>query len=183
MMRAIAFAVQGDLRLQRLLGGSFRSSRWDRAGLLRGRGDAVRVQHGLGADAGPLSLAQRHDVHGDRGLHADEDGHVRVDIFYREARHRTKAVVDLIGCLFFVAPFCGSWSRRATPTSRAPGVCARAAPTSVGCPALYVLKSFVLVFVAAVGLQAVAMALRSVLVLRGREDLVPQAFRYPAAEA
>ncbi len=34
-----------------------------------------------------------------------------------------------------------------------------------------------------VGLQALAMALRSLLILGGRPDLVPPGYRYPDAEA
>ena len=33
------------------------------------------------------------------------DGHVRVDIFYAEARPRTKAAIDLLGTVIFLAPF------------------------------------------------------------------------------
>jgi TRAP-type mannitol/chloroaromatic compound transport system permease small subunit len=47
-----------------------------------------------------------------------------------------------------------------------------------GMPGLYILKSFILVFVVLVGLQGIAMALRSVLVLKGREDLLPAPYRY-----
>jgi TRAP-type mannitol/chloroaromatic compound transport system permease small subunit len=47
-----------------------------------------------------------------------------------------------------------------------------------GLPGLFVLKSFILVFVVVVGLQAVAMFLRGVLVLAGREDLLPPSLRY-----
>ena len=47
-----------------------------------------------------------------------------------------------------------------------------------GMPGLYVLKSFILVFVVLVGLQGIAMALRSVLVLAGREQLLPTPYRY-----
>lgn len=34
------------------------------------------------------------------------DDHVRVDIFYREARPRTKALIDLAGTYLFLFPFC-----------------------------------------------------------------------------
>src|SRR5690606_6988600 len=34
------------------------------------------------------------------------DDHVRVDIFYRPATIRTKALVDLIGSFLFLFPFC-----------------------------------------------------------------------------
>src|SRR5579864_2331300 len=33
------------------------------------------------------------------------DGHVRVDIFYQQAKPRTRALVDLLGAMMFLAPF------------------------------------------------------------------------------
>jgi TRAP-type mannitol/chloroaromatic compound transport system permease small subunit len=111
------------------------------------------------------------------------DGHVRVDIFYREAGERRKAVVDLIGCLVFVAPFL--WIVVAygfSYVARSWGL--REGSANVGgLPGLYVLKSFLLVFVAVVGLQALAMVGRSLLILRGRGDLVPEGYRYAGPEA
>lgn len=104
--------------------------------------------------------------------------HVRVDIFYRPAAIRTKAIVDLIGVVMFLLPFCyvvwiygwpfvaRSW--RFLEGSRNIG----------GMPGLYVLKSFILAFAALIALQGVAMALRSTLVLAGREDLLPDYLRY-----
>ena len=107
------------------------------------------------------------------------NGHVRVDILYRPANVRRKAVMDLVGVLIFLLPFCavvGIWGfeyvQRAwllREGSENPG----------GMPGLYILKTFILVFVALVGLQGIAMALRSVLVLAGRESLLPVAYRYP----
>src|SRR5580693_10028493 len=32
-------------------------------------------------------------------------GHVRVDIFYAQAKPRTRAIIDLVGALIFLAPF------------------------------------------------------------------------------
>ena len=46
-------------------------------------------------------------------------------------------------------------------------------------PGLFVLKTFILVFILLVGLQGIAMAFRSVLVLAGREHLLPPQYRYP----
>jgi TRAP-type mannitol/chloroaromatic compound transport system permease small subunit len=108
------------------------------------------------------------------------DDHVRVDIFYRPAKIRTKAIVDLIGVIIFLIPFCWivyaySWnyvarSWRISESSANVG----------GMPGLYILKSFLLVFVAVIFLQGIAMALRSILVLRGQEALLPEKLRYPA---
>lgn len=107
------------------------------------------------------------------------DDHVRVDIFYRPATIRTKAIVDLIGVIFFLLPFCWvvyvySWnyivrSWRLYESSANIG----------GMPGLFILKSFILVFVVVVALQGIAWALRSILVLRGQEHLLPEKLRYP----
>jgi len=47
-----------------------------------------------------------------------------------------------------------------------------------GMPGLWVLKSFILVFAAVIALQGIAMLLRSILIIAGREDLVPPDYRY-----
>lgn len=98
------------------------------------------------------------------------DSHVRVDIFYRSASLRYKAWVDLLGTLFFLFPFLGvvwwacypyvaiSWER--LETSREAG----------GLPALYLLKSVLLVFVVVLLIQGIAVVIRSVLVLKGAHE-------------
>jgi TRAP-type mannitol/chloroaromatic compound transport system permease small subunit len=107
-----------------------------------------------------------------------KEGHVRVDIFYRPWDLRRKAIVDLIGTVVFLLPFTCvvtiySWayvarSWRFGETSGNIG----------GLPGLYILKSFIIVFAVVVALQGVAMALRSILVLADREDLLPPNLRY-----
>jgi TRAP-type mannitol/chloroaromatic compound transport system permease small subunit len=107
------------------------------------------------------------------------DDHVRVDIFYRPATIRTKAIVDLIGVIFFLLPFCWvvyaySWNYIARSWRLHEG-----SANVGGMPGLYILKSFILVFVVLVALQGIAWALRSILVLRGQEHLLPEKLRYP----
>jgi TRAP-type mannitol/chloroaromatic compound transport system permease small subunit len=104
--------------------------------------------------------------------------HVRVDIFFRPASTLRKAWMDLIGVCIFLMPFAWvvyqythvfverSW--RLMEGSANPG----------GMPGLFVLKSFILVFAAVIALQGLAMAIRSVLIIAGRLDLVPEDFRY-----
>jgi TRAP-type mannitol/chloroaromatic compound transport system permease small subunit len=106
------------------------------------------------------------------------EGHVRVDIFYRPAQLRRKAWIDLIGTLVFLAPFtymvtAYSWAyvARSWRFNESSG-------NIGGMPGLYILKSFIIVFAVVVALQGVAMALRSLLVLMNREDLLPPALRY-----
>jgi TRAP-type mannitol/chloroaromatic compound transport system permease small subunit len=106
------------------------------------------------------------------------DGHVRVDILYRPASPRRKAIMDLIGVLLFLLPFCAVvWIWGFEYVQRA-WMLREGSANPGGMPGLYILKSFILVFVVLVGLQGIAMALRSVLVLKGREDLLPAPYRY-----
>jgi len=108
------------------------------------------------------------------------DDHVRVDIFYRPARLRTKAIIDIIGVLLFLLPFCYvvwiySWNFVIRSWRLHEG-----SPNVGGMPGLYILKTFILIFVVLVALQGVAMIARSILVLRGQEDLLPGKLRYQA---
>lgn len=106
------------------------------------------------------------------------DDHVRVDVFYRKASRTWKAVADLIGAVVFLLPFTAvvlhySWSFvqrswRYTEASANVG----------GMPGLFVLKTFIIAFAVLIALQGIAMIARSILVLAGREDLVPKSFAY-----
>ena len=111
------------------------------------------------------------------------DDHVRVDIFYRPASARKKAMADLFGVIFFLLPFIYivfhyGW----TSVSRSWGYYEGSANIG-GMPGLFILKSFVIVFCVLVGLQGLAMAARAILVLADREDLLPDALRYSANDA
>jgi TRAP-type mannitol/chloroaromatic compound transport system permease small subunit len=106
------------------------------------------------------------------------DYHVRVDIFYRPATVRTKAIVDLIGVLVFLLPFMFvivyyGWAA----VARSWRFMEMSGNTG-GMPGLYVLKSFIIVFAVLVALQGIAMVARSILVIAGREDLLPPSLRY-----
>lgn len=106
--------------------------------------------------------------------------HVRVDIFYRPWPVRRKAIADLFGVVVFLIPFvvvvwAYAWVNVARSWSFYEG-----SGNIGGMPGLFLLKSFILVFCALIGLQGVAMALRSVLVLAGRENLLPLNLRYAA---
>ena len=110
------------------------------------------------------------------------NGHVRVDVFYRPASTRRKAMVDLFGSLFFIGPFVYvivSWS---LPYVQRSWRFMESSQNMGGMPGLYVVKSFILVFAAVIALQAVAMALRSILVLTNNEELLPDSLRYPVEE-
>ncbi|MCL6268396.1 TRAP transporter small permease subunit [Sansalvadorimonas sp. 2012CJ34-2] len=90
------------------------------------------------------------------------NGHVRVDIFYRRFSPRTRGIVDSLGSILFLLPVClfigfiswdyvdRAWDIR--ETSHDPG----------GLPAVYLLKSLILVLVATLVLQGVAEFLKAV---------------------
>lgn len=108
--------------------------------------------------------------------------HVRVDIFYAPASIRRKAIADLIGVVLFLLPFIYivityGW----TYVSRSWRLY-EASPNIGGMPGYFILKSFIIVFAVLVGLQGLAMAARSILVLADREDLLPADLRYQIEE-
>ncbi len=99
--------------------------------------------------------------------------HVRVDIFYRPASPRTRAWIDLLGCLLLLLPFVAvillwSWNFVARSWQFA-----ESSGNVGGLPGLFVLKSFIILFAVTLGLQGIALALRAILVLANRPDLLP----------
>lgn len=102
-------------------------------------------------------------------------GHVRVDVFYRPAGHRYKAVVDLLGAFFLLMPMlvlvfvvgfdyvASSWSM--LEESREAG----------GLPGLFLLKTVILVFCVLTGLQGLSLAARSALILVGHREFLAEA--------
>ena len=107
------------------------------------------------------------------------EDHVRVDIFYRPASPTKKAIADLVGVCVFLFPFMFAIYYIGLPYVQRSWRLMENSANVGGMPGLYVLKTFILVFVTLVALQGLAMAIRSILVLAKREDLVPQDFRYP----
>jgi len=99
-----------------------------------------------------------------------EDAQVRVDIFYREAGPRGRALVDAAGCLLFLLPFSvflasasfdyvqTAWTIR--EGSREAG--------GLAYPAVPLLKSLIPLTAALLGLQGLVLLLRSLLTLSGR---------------
>ena len=104
--------------------------------------------------------------------------HVRVDVFYRPASVRRKAIADLVGVFAFLLPFVYVvWTYGYTAVARSWSYQEGSANIG-GMPGLFILKSFILVFAVLVGLQGLAMAARAILVLAGQEELLPGHLRY-----
>jgi len=97
------------------------------------------------------------------------EGHVRVDIFYRDHGERGKAIVDFIGAIVFLLPVCillwwWSWPY----VSQSWSIFEGSRETS-GIQAVYALKTLILMFAGLIALQGVSMMLRSLLTLTGHK--------------
>ena len=95
-------------------------------------------------------------------------GHVRVDIFYRKASPKTRAVVDLLGGLLFLIPIsililvtcwdyvAASWAIRETSQD------------ANGLPWVYLLKTLILIMPATLLLQGISEVISNGLFLAGQ---------------
>lgn len=91
-----------------------------------------------------------------------QDAHVRVDIFYTKLTNRGKAWVDLFGAFFLLLPFMLfvswiSWQYVAASWSVFEG-----SREAGGLPAVFLLKSLILVMAALLSLQAFTQAARNI---------------------
>jgi TRAP-type mannitol/chloroaromatic compound transport system permease small subunit len=90
-----------------------------------------------------------------------QDEHVRVDIFYARAAARRKALVNLLGCAFFILPFCFLIAFVSLDyVSMAWSVREGSRETS-GIQGVYLLKTIILVFAAQLALQAISGILKN----------------------
>lgn len=99
-----------------------------------------------------------------------EEGHVRVDLFYRRLSSRGKAWVDLLGVWTLLLPMVGSTVYLSLPIVERSWRMREASPTPDGLGFLFLLKASVLVFCALLLLQGLAMSSRALLTLLGREE-------------
>lgn len=106
------------------------------------------------------------------------DNHVRVDIYYRNASDRRKALADLVGTVVFLMPFACIIFFYSIPFVQRSWRLHEGSANVGGMPGLFILKAFILGFAALLALQGLAMLMRSILILGGRPDLVPEDYKY-----
>jgi TRAP-type mannitol/chloroaromatic compound transport system permease small subunit len=132
----------------------------------------LRYVFGIGATALQETVIYLHAlvflVAAGHTLHAD--GHVRVDILYRDWSERARARVDLLGALCLLLPLAAfvfaaslgyvtaSWSRLET------------SPSPDGLPFVYLLKSVILLAAVQLAAAALVQAGDAVHVLRNRKE-------------
>lgn len=98
------------------------------------------------------------------------DEHVRVDIFYREMSDKGRAWVDFLGVLVFLLPLCIFLALKAwdfVAVSWAMGETSRESG-GLPYPLLPLLKTILILMPAAVGLQGVSLALKSLKTITDR---------------
>lgn len=111
------------------------------------------------------------------------DDHVRVDIYYRQASLRWRAIADLSGVVVFLVPFMLMVFIYGWPYVTRSWRIWEGSANVGGMPGLFVLKTFILIFAGLVLLQGLAMLGRSILVLGGKQELLPESLRYKALTA
>ena len=93
--------------------------------------------------------------------------HVRIDVFYARLSARGRAWVEALGFAFLMTPSCLLIIWTAAPYVWESWRLLESSDEASGIPALFLLKSFLLVFPVLMLLQGLSLALRAVLVLRG----------------
>ncbi|GAB4391040.1 MAG: TRAP transporter small permease subunit [Kiloniellaceae bacterium] len=102
------------------------------------------------------------------------NGHVRVDIFYRPNSARYKAIVDLCGSLILLLPLIVVVFFVSYDYVLKSWVSLEASREAGGLPALFLLKTVILLFCGLIGLQGLSLAGRSFLVLIGHPEFQPE---------
>ncbi|PCJ59858.1 MAG: C4-dicarboxylate ABC transporter permease [Rhodospirillaceae bacterium] len=97
------------------------------------------------------------------------NGHVRIDIFYREVSPERKALIDLIGVFVFLIPVCVALFIMAWPYVSASWAVLEGSRETSGIQAIYLLKAVMLVFAVLLVFQGISMAIHALAVLAGRE--------------
>lgn len=94
--------------------------------------------------------------------------HVRVDIFYREAPERRKALIDFLGTYLFLFPICLLLLWTASPYVASSWGASEGSTETSGIQAVYILKSFIPIFAVLLAMAGFAVAARAGETLRGR---------------
>lgn len=102
------------------------------------------------------------------------DKHVRVDLFYDKFSVRKKAIINLLGTLIFVVPWCiivikTSWDYGMNSWSFREG-----SPNHNGLPARYFIKFMITVGFVLLLLQAVSTIIKSIVTLKLNQTVITE---------
>lgn len=99
-----------------------------------------------------------------------EDAHVRVDVLYGRVSARTRSLINILGTLFLLMPFCGFVLWVSGPVIRSSWVIREGSPDPGGLPR-YPLKALIIVCFALLLLQAVSQLIKEVHSFRRSEPV------------
>ncbi|MEP3475146.1 MAG: TRAP transporter small permease subunit [Hyphomicrobiales bacterium] len=89
------------------------------------------------------------------------EGQVRIDLIYRTASARYKALVNIFGSLFFALPLMFLLFSRSVPMVERSFQSLEKSAEAGGLPALYILKAVIPLFCILFGLQFISLIIRS----------------------
>ena len=89
------------------------------------------------------------------------DGHVRIDLIYRDASQNYKAMINMTGSLFLGLPLIYLIFDRALPMVSRSWLILEKSAEAGGMPGLFLFKSVIVLFAVLFGLQLFALLLRS----------------------
>lgn len=101
------------------------------------------------------------------------DQHVRIDVFYGRMPARMRAAVNVVGTVLFLSPLLYVITARSLDYVRRSWKVRETSNEIAGLDYLYVLKTFILVFVAVLVVQGLSFLLRNLRVLLLGFDPVP----------
>jgi len=94
-------------------------------------------------------------------------GHVNVDVLYGQMNDRGKAWIDIFGTLVFLFPWLAVVAITSAPFVTSSWGIREASSTADGMPAVYLLKSLLLIFCVLLFVQGLALIARRALFLAG----------------
>jgi len=97
------------------------------------------------------------------------EGHVRIDVIYRDASIRYKAIVNIFGCLFLAIPLLVLLLDRSLPLIFRSWMNLEKSAEAGGMEGVFLLKTVIGVFAILFALQFVSMLLRNIITLLGHE--------------
>lgn len=89
------------------------------------------------------------------------NAHVRVDIYYQKATNRVRCLVDGLGACLLALPTCVLVGYQSSPYVFDSWKVLEGSKDGGGLEGVFILKSFILVFVILTGLQSLSLAMKS----------------------
>ena len=92
----------------------------------------------------------------------DQDKHVRVDLFYQRFNSKTKAIINLVGTLIFLIPFCWITLITSIDFVQSSFLLDETSPDPGGLPARYLIKLAIPIGFGLLMLQGIVVIINSI---------------------